>query len=168
VVLKTRPNHERQAAEAITAQGGVAYVPLFSASGGAEATPLFPGYIFARVDLADSDLLRVRSAAGVAYVLPRGGPPSRLTDELMEAIRRRASHSESGLHHGDRVRITRGPFRWLDAVFDRRANPAGRVRILLQFVQRTVPLEIDERDLRSSNGVAPLLAARPGARSILN
>jgi two-component system, OmpR family, response regulator MprA len=148
VALKTRPWHERQAEQAIAAHGVESYVPLLGVGErGGVAAPLFPGYVFARVDFAAGDLLRIRSAAGVAYVLPQGGPPSSLPDELIDAIRARASGLGSGLHQGDRVRITRGPFRWLEAVFDRRTNPAGRVRILLEFVQRTVALDIDERAL---------------------
>jgi DNA-binding response OmpR family regulator/transcription antitermination factor NusG len=155
VVLKTRPWHERQVEQAIAAHGVEAYVPVASNGerDGASAV-LFPGYVFARVDVAAGDLLRIRSAAGVAYVLPQGGPPGLLPNELIEAIRTRASEPGVGLHRGDRVRIMRGPFRWLEAVFDRRTNPAGRVRILLEFVQRTVTLDIDERDLRRA-GRAP-------------
>jgi DNA-binding response OmpR family regulator/transcription antitermination factor NusG len=149
VVLKTRPWRERQAEQAIAAGGIETYVPLLSADehDGA-AMPLFPGYLLARVDLSVGDLLRIRSAAGVAYILPHGGPPLALPDDLIEAIRTRVSTSERGLRQGDRVKIMRGPFQWLEAVFDRRSNPAGRVRILLEFVQRTVAIDMDERDLR--------------------
>jgi hypothetical protein len=42
------------------------------------------------------------------------------------------------------VTITDGPFRWLDAVFDRHLSAVGRVRVLLNFVHRLVPVVIDE------------------------
>jgi DNA-binding response OmpR family regulator/transcription antitermination factor NusG len=160
VAIKTRPWRERQAEQAIAANGIETYVPLLSADehDGA-AMPLFPGYLLARVVFSEEDLLRIRSAAGVAYILPHGGPPVALPDDLIEAIRTRASTSERSLHKGDRVKIRRGPFQWLEAVFDRRSNPAGRVRILLEFVQRTVALDIDERDLRyAGRGLASSMA----------
>jgi DNA-binding response OmpR family regulator/transcription antitermination factor NusG len=160
VVIKTRPWRERQAEQAIAASGIETYVPLLSAAehDGA-AMPLFPGYVLARVVFSEGDLVRIRSAAGVSYILPRGGPPVALPDHLIEAIRTRASTSERGLRKGDRVKIMRGPFQWLEAVFDRRSNPAGRVRILLEFVQRTVALDMDERDLRyAGRGLASSMA----------
>ena len=51
------------------------------------------------------------------------------------------------LQRGDRVTIQRGPFRWVEAVFDRRLTATGRVRILLDFVHRTVAVDLDACDL---------------------
>jgi hypothetical protein len=36
----------------------------------------------------------------------------------------------------------------MDAVFDRRMNAAGRVRILLEMAHRTVSLNVEEASLR--------------------
>jgi two-component system OmpR family response regulator len=149
VVLKTNPWHESQAAQAIAARGVEPYLPLVQPEpDSCPGMPLFPGYLFARVNTAGDDLLRVRSAAGIAYVLPQGGPPVWVRDEVVKAIRIRASSTDWRLHKGDRVTITSGPFRHIDAMFDRWVNPAGRVRLLLELVQRSAVLEIDHCHVR--------------------
>src|SRR5690348_5947364 len=124
VVLRTRPRSELFAAQAVAAKGVESFVPMLPASGGAaRAKPLFPGYVFARVDSAAEQLPRVRCAPGVAYVLPRAAPPALVPDALVEAVRARASseaqrRAELNLKHGDSVTIVSGPFRWIEALFD--------------------------------------------------
>jgi transcription antitermination factor NusG len=45
--------------------------------------------------------------------------------------------------HGDHVRLTTGPFRDLDAVFDQRLSAKGRVRVLIEFLGRLTATEVD-------------------------
>ena len=51
------------------------------------------------------------------------------------------------LFQGDRVRITSGPLRDLDAIFDRPLSAADRVRVLLHVMDRMIPLEIDRSEI---------------------
>jgi transcriptional antiterminator RfaH len=152
-VLRTRPRQESLAAQSILAQGVEAYVPKLPARRSTEPEqPLFPGYLFANVDPDSDDLLRIRSAPGVSYVLPQAGPPALLRDATLDEIRtrlvfHRAQRSRK-LEHGDRVTIVSGPLRWHDALFDRHLNAAGRVRILLDLVERTVPVDVDQALLK--------------------
>ncbi len=153
-VLKVQPRQELLAAEAVRARGVESYVPLLRPRRSTDrAAPLFPGYLFARIAPLSDDLLRIRSAPGVAYVLPRGAPPTLFPDAVLDEIRHRLAapaypSARQPFQTGDRVTVVSGPFRWLDAVFDRHMNAAGRVRILLQFVHRTVPVEIQEECLK--------------------
>jgi transcription antitermination factor NusG len=111
---------------------------------------MFPGYAFARVDSHVDDVLRARSAPGITYALPRDAPPTLLPDGFIEALRARASNPSPSLlpGRGERVTIVAGPFRWVDALFDRRLNAAGRVRVLLQLVHGSMAVDIDEAQLR--------------------
>jgi transcription antitermination factor NusG len=98
-------------------------------------------------------LLRIRSAPGIAYVLPRGGLPTIVPDTVIDVVRARLAECPSGirapeLHHGERVRIIDGPFRSLEAVFDRRLSADGRVRLLLEFAQRTVHINVEKSLLK--------------------
>jgi transcriptional antiterminator RfaH len=150
VVLKTHPRHELQAASAVAARGVEAYCPRQPPGRRSpeRVQPLFPGYLFAHVVPGRDDLLRIRSAPGVAYVLPRNAPPALLPDELILALRGRAAQPPRQLGRGDRVTIVTGPLRWVEAVFDRRLNAAGRVRVLLELVERTLPVDLDEGCVR--------------------
>jgi transcriptional antiterminator RfaH len=115
---------------------------------------LFPGYLFAHIAPESDDLLRIRSAPGVSYVLPRIGPPALLSEALIDAVRTREvelSQSAPGATfvRGDRVTVLTGPFRWVEAVFDRRLSASGRVRILLNVVHGSVAVQTDAANLEA-------------------
>ncbi len=145
VVVRTQVRQEALATEAVAARGLESYFPMLQR--GRSVEPLFPGYLFAQVALGTDDLLRIRSAPGIAYVLPRYAPPVLLEDDLVRALRARAAARTPGFQKGDHVIIRRGPFRWLNALFDRRLNASGRVRVLVDFVHRSVVLDLHAEDL---------------------
>jgi len=58
-----------------------------------------------------------------------------------------------------------GPLRWVDAVFDRRVNAAGRVRVLLELVERTLVVDLDEacvRLVRTVDDAQPVCSIQNG------
>jgi transcription antitermination factor NusG len=86
--------------------------------------PLFPGYLFVRVD--QEEVPRVRSVRGVARLVgPEANRPSILEDEEVENVRRLVSGEVPVdpypyLRPGRAVRITRGPLRGVEGVLLRR------------------------------------------------
>jgi transcriptional antiterminator RfaH len=150
VVLKTQPRRELLAAHAVRARGPEAYVPMAPPRRGKDpAGPLFPGYLFAKVEPESDDLLRIRSAPGIAYVLPRALAPALIPTDVIDAIRRRLGDPTDAVLHerfkpGERVTIVDGPFKWVEAVVDGHLSGPGRVRVLLDFVHRLVPAVVDE------------------------
>jgi hypothetical protein len=158
-VLKTQPRREPLAARAVNARGFESYVPrLPPRRSTAPWAPLFPGYVFAEVKRDPDDLLRIRAAPGVAYVLPRTGEPALLPDTFIQAMRTREQElREAGaaeaFDHGEAVRVRAGPFKWIEGLFDRRLSAAGRVRILLNLVHGSATVEIDAVDLEPAGPV---------------
>lgn len=151
--VKTKPRCEAQTAAVLAERGVQTYLPYIPSRarlgrGAANREPLFHGYIFARLELGTAAWLTARSAPGVAYFVGAGGVPSPLPDELIATIRER---SDAWLSRGwkppftagDEVTIQSGPFRGLDAVFERALSPNGRVRVLLEVLGRLVPLDLD-------------------------
>jgi transcriptional antiterminator RfaH len=153
-VLRTQSHQERVAVRAVLAQEIEPYLPLLPPRRPSEAElPLFPGYLFASVDARSDDLLRIRSAPGVAYVLPPSGPPALISEAIMGELRSRLSAQADQararkLQRGDRVSIVAGPLRWHDAIFDRHLKATGRVRILLEVIERTMAVDIEESMLK--------------------
>lgn len=153
VVLRTQPQRELLAAHAVRASDVESYVPFLPPRRRTErASLLFPGYVFARVAPASDDLLRIRAAPGVSFVLPRAAPPTVLPDSVVGELRARLADpaqlsARRPLQPGERVTIVSGPLRWSNALFDRYLNAAGRVRILLEMVHRTVGVEVEEEAL---------------------
>jgi transcriptional antiterminator RfaH len=153
-VLRTQLRSEPLAARAVSSRGVESYSPLLPADKPSKSKRLmFPGYLFARVAPASDDLIRIRSVPGVAYVLPRSGPPALLPESLVEAIRSREMELDSGaagegFRHGERVAVVNGPFKLVEGIFDRRLSNTGRVRILLSLVEACVAVQTEADNLK--------------------
>ena len=46
--------------------------------------------------------------------------------------------------------ITEGPFQYMDAIFERTLSANGRSRVLIQLLQRLVPVELPEIFLKKT------------------
>jgi transcription elongation factor/antiterminator RfaH len=100
--------------------------------------PLFPSYIFARFKISDM-LAKIRFTRGVHSVVNFGDGPTPVADELIQVIQSRIGKEgfiefDEEFEAGDHVRISGGPLNGLTGVFERQANDAGRVMILLQTI----------------------------------
>ena len=151
IVLRTQPRREPVAVRSVAARGVEAYAPRLPTSDERRAL-VFPGYLFARPLPGTDDLLRIRSVPGIAYVLPRGGPPAELPESVIQLLRRREAEPPQPLQRGEKVLVLAEPFRSMEAIFDRRLNAAGRVRVLLELVHRVVRLDLNEAQLRRAGG----------------
>jgi transcriptional antiterminator RfaH len=154
VVLRCQTRRETLAERAVNARGVETYLPWISTGDeGGTPKPLFPGYLFTKLSHNSDDLLRVRSAPGVAYVLPRAGTPALLPQLFIDKIREQErahaeGHRTPTFAHGDRVVVVSGPFKWAEGLFDRTLTPAGRVRILLELVHGSAAIQLDALSLR--------------------
>jgi hypothetical protein len=59
-----------------------------------------------------------------------------------------SAHVGWSLEQEEPVTVVSGPFRWFEALFDRRTNAHGRVRILLALLHGTIALELDINAIR--------------------
>lgn len=114
--------------------------------------PFFPHYLFARLDLEDGAMAQVRWIPGLRRIVSFGDKPAPVPDEVVAHIRHRLAAMKEAepagpFNKGDAVRVLRGPFEGLDAIFDRHLSPEGRVRILLDIMGRLVATELDVDDL---------------------
>ena len=114
--------------------------------------PFFPHYLFARLDLQADIMAQVPWTPGLRRIVSFGGRPAPVPDEIIAHIRRAVAtmidaEPEEPFSKGERVRVQHGPFEGLDAVFDRRVSPEGRVRVLLQCMHRLMAAELDLEDL---------------------
>jgi len=113
--------------------------------------PYFPGYLFVRADIEAVGLSTFQWLPHSTGLVSFGGEPAPVPDHLIYAIQKRvaeiaASGGEvfDGLHPGDRVQISHGPFSGYEAIFDTRLPGTERVRVLLQFLSdRHVPVELE-------------------------
>lgn len=111
--------------------------------------PLFPGYLFARVDLA-RQYWDVVWAPGVHRLVGFGETPSSIDDGLIDFLRARAG--DGGVvrmfpvfREGDRVRIKQGPLAGLVGIIEKPCGGRGRVRVLMELLRRQTRVEVSER-----------------------
>lgn len=111
--------------------------------------PLFPGYVFVRMDLRDR--LRVLQIPGIAKLVGFDGRPAALPDEEIDKLRAGLSnglraHPHPYLSVGCRVRVRTGPLQGLEGILVRRKN-VSRFVISLDLIMRSVTVEIDVSEL---------------------
>ena len=114
--------------------------------------PLFPGYLFARIDLV-AQYTSVIWAPGVSSMVAFGDIPVPVEDEVIEFLQQRCEgrglvmttpHFETG----DEVRVVDGPLAGLHGIVQGHASGQTRVRVLMELLRRrtqvSVPMELLE------------------------
>jgi transcriptional antiterminator RfaH len=109
--------------------------------------PLFPGYIFVRIDLV-SQYRAVNYAMGVRRLVCFGPNPVVVEDEIIHSIQSRLEDGcvfvkDSPFTPGDRVRIQGGPLQGLEAVFEREMNGQQRAVLLLKALSFQARVVVD-------------------------
>jgi transcription antitermination factor NusG len=86
---------------------------------------------------------------GAKSFVELGGGPALVDDQLVDALRAREGRDGViAVNHADvgsNVRVTRGPFRGLEAVLERRLPARERVVLLLSMLQRKTRVEVSGR-----------------------
>lgn len=126
--------------------------------------PLFPRYLFIRMDINKQGMLGVRRTDGVERVLTNHNVPVRVSDGAIDAL---ISNQQLGafdltkpdieLEEGDEVKIVEGPLIGYTAAFNRvvqkmdqlrNGTPTTRVEILLQMFARPTKITFDIENVR--------------------
>lgn len=106
--------------------------------------PLFPYYLFIRLDQVVSNWRPIRSTRGVLRLLTFGDQPVAVPDALIDSLRRQP-HRQEGNHSyftaGEKVTISDGPFKHLEAVFEH-TKGEERAIVLLNVLQRPQHIEL--------------------------
>ncbi len=160
--LNTKPHKEREVEAFLKDRGIQVYFPTIPAprrSRVPQFRAFFPGYLFAYTDLDAVGLWTVHYAPGMRGVVMFGGKPACVAEAVIDALRERLARVDvvdtlgEALQPGDRVLVTSGPLVDLEAVFDRKLSPDGRVRILIRVLQRWTPVAIEADTLRRTRGL---------------
>jgi transcriptional antiterminator RfaH len=105
--------------------------------------PLFPCYLFARFDL-DRRHSFVKYTRGVRDLVRSCGQAAEVPEGVISQLKQRCADgpieiAPARLRTGDPVSIVEGPFRGLEAVFERYLSGVQRVAILLRFLENNAP-----------------------------
>ena len=164
-VAKTRPAKERYVEASFTKGWGVeVFSPVIRRPGGTGKRwePLFPTYLFCRVDPQSANWADMRWTPGLCYFLGAGEAPVAVSSDMIAHLRQRVTLWNEGGHvrgfvPGERAVITSGPLLGLETVFQRYAPARQRCHVLLQFVGRLTRVELPVGMLRSTSRQGPLV-----------
>ena len=115
--------------------------------------PLFPRYLFVRLDTAVDPWLAIRSTIGVCDFVRNGESPAWLADDVVDEIR--ARETDGGdvplvdvrrLEPGAALEIIDGPFAERVGIFDR-IDDSERVILLLRLMGRELKVRVPSRAL---------------------
>lgn len=150
--VRTQPRKERLALEHLARQDFDGFCPMWRGAARQRRhiqpplMPLFPSYVFARLDL-DVQLWRsINGTIGCIGLVSFGSRPTALPAGFVEALRDSSEEGgevgfEAELSPGDRVRVVGGTFDNLCGVLVERSGPE-RVAILLEVMSRATRVEI--------------------------
>lgn len=118
--------------------------------------PLFPGYLFCRVNIEDR--LPILSAPGVIRIVGYSRSPVPVDESEMNAIHTivasgRPNEPWPYLRTGDPVQISSGPLEGLRGIL-LRVKGAHRLIVSVTLVQRSVAVEIDSAYVKSLSSEA--------------
>lgn len=112
--------------------------------------PLFPGYLFVNLEQKDPLWSKLRSTRGVLRVVSFSFKPATISDEVIEHIKVSldlvALHG--GIKPGQSVRINKGPFEDIDAIFQA-YDGSERAVVLISFMQRQHRVSVPVSSIRT-------------------
>lgn len=152
----TNCRHEKRVAQHLRQREIEHYLPLYRTlrrwRDGSRVTldlPLFPGYLFVRIQRADrAGVLSVPGAVAVVGGTKR--EPAPVEAAAIEALRKglleRAVEPHPLLTVGQSARICSGAFAGMEGVVQRKKNGL-RVVLTLRQIMQSIAVEVDETDL---------------------
>ncbi|WP_227875837.1 transcription/translation regulatory transformer protein RfaH [Kushneria konosiri] len=135
-----------RAAEHLEYQGYTVFHPVIQrekrqrGKAGQVIEPLFPWYLFIRMNPLQDNWVPVRSTRGVIRLLAFGREPVPVPDALIMTLRQQVNdpsevEPERHFSEGERIEITDGPFRALEGLFVQ-GKEDERVVVLLNILQQ--------------------------------
>jgi transcriptional antiterminator RfaH len=110
--------------------------------------PVFPGYVFVRLD-PQTQILHLRRLHGYNALVQFGGRPASVPDEFVRDFRRKEAGRSYIVHRpqrtlvsDDELRVVEGPFRGQTGRFLNYQESTDRVAMLLEFMNRRTVLNV--------------------------
>lgn len=153
-LVYSKPRQETVAQLNLERQGYEVYLPRVRqprrSKGRATSivTPMFPRYLFIRLDRETDDWGPIRSTFGVVSIVRFGQAPASVPDDLIAVLRSREDREGIQVlpveeyRRGAKIRITTGGFAGYEGIFIAR-TARDRVVVLLEILGRRTPARIE-------------------------
>jgi transcriptional antiterminator RfaH len=148
--IRTKPNREKEVEKRLSALNLAVFLPWMRTRRRIGTrfhwvlVPLFPGYLFCRLDIVISGKA-ARYSPGVKDFLTFGNRVAEIGSDIIQGLRERCPDGVAHIEPvtakpGDTVRINEGPFSGLEAVFEQSLKGSERVAVLLEILGRQTRL----------------------------
>ena len=168
-VIQCKRREEFRALEHLERQEFLCYLPTLTVEkqrNGRKLNarePLFPGYVFVKLDDVMDNWHPIRSTRGVIQIVQFGEHPLSVQDEVVEIICQRLADNARRVPHlrpGELVTIIKGAFADLEAIFV--ANDGHeRVMLLMNILGGEQTLSFPTANVRKSRNPAAAWPAQP-------
>ena len=161
-VVLSQAHSENKAEHHLQRQGFETYLPRFSKRRRharkieSVLAPLFPRYLFVRIDMDVSPWRAVRSTVGVRDLISLGEWPTPVDDSIIEVIRNRENETgavqlnyHTRWERGQKVRVAIGPMADVEGLFEC-IDDKHRVVVLLSLMGREVRTHLPAEALEAA------------------
>ena len=154
--IYTRSRHEKVVYELLNDKGVETFLPLrvllsqWKDRKKKIESPLFPGYLFTRINILD-DFTKVITSKGVVKILGTNGTPIPIPTDEIDSVK---TLLKSGLKYdpypflksGMKVQVIRGPLQGINGKINERL---GKYKLLIsiELIKRSISVEIDVKDV---------------------
>jgi transcription antitermination factor NusG len=151
--VSVRARHEKRVASSLDGKGYQVFLPTYRKRNKDRRTfdlPLFPGYVFSRLEPAETH--PVLTVPGVYSILGNGRGPEPIPDQELEIVRTVAESRSMPVPWpyppgGEKVFVVDGPLRGVQGVLLDTADQNWFV-LSVDFLQRSVALKVEREALR--------------------
>jgi transcriptional antiterminator RfaH len=156
-VVQTKPQEEDLVRQRLEKADFEVFLPRIKVAvrgfrGATRIRALFPAYLFTRCDFSDPGIVHmIKYTRGVRKILG-GDTPVPLPDVVVDTIKKRVGEGDVVVQQmvfkkGDKVRIKSGWMEDLVGILERPVSPQGRVRVLLDIVDKCVRAELSSAEI---------------------
>ena len=150
-LLQTKFKQEKKAAQELGQQNISVFLPLYRhekiirGNKVIKEEPLFSRYLFARLDVENTNWTSVRSTRGISNFVAFGNGPAIVDQAIVKELKKiDLMPEESYFKAGEKIRVASGSLEGLSAIYQTE-NGSSRSYILLEFMQQNQYLSIDNR-----------------------
>ena len=156
-VIHTKPREEFRALEQLERQGFEVYLPtlknekILKKGFTTKVEPLFSRYLFVSLSSHNQNFSLIRSTRGVSGLVSFSHQPSRLSSEVIDALRafelQTSNLGNKIFKDGDTVKIFDGPLKGLEGIF-KGQNGVERGLVLIDFLSKTHTVDVELNNIR--------------------
>jgi transcriptional antiterminator RfaH len=120
-----------------------------------QIVPLFPNYLFVHCEIISEEYGTIVWCPGVKRLVSFNGTPATIDDSIVEFLMGHAGTdgviaARCNVEVGQRVSIEGGPFDGLVGIIQEPPNARGRVKVLLQLLNRETKVDVPVQFIKAS------------------